>query len=186
MDGAVANSTPISVAVKAGALTVYVLHAGHACALSTAPRSALGMALHALTHILQQRAGNLPAVSFLKAAKYQDGHACYSDPVDEQHFLVKEINALPLLLCPGGRGSRLRPDLPGLSPDDLGGRSYLGAVRPPEGVLAPRAAGDFRLGRFLGTMALALLLPLSCLVAVMSSHRLSAAHAAGQRAAAGS
>ncbi|GCB53169.1 phospholipase C precursor [Streptomyces sp. NL15-2K] len=39
-------------------------------------------------------AGNLPAVSFLKAAEYQDGHAGYSDPVDEQHFLVKEINAL--------------------------------------------------------------------------------------------
>ncbi|MDH6455443.1 MULTISPECIES: alkaline phosphatase family protein [unclassified Streptomyces] len=40
------------------------------------------------------KAGNLPAVSFLKAAEYQDGHAGYSDPVDEQHFLVKEINAL--------------------------------------------------------------------------------------------
>ncbi|MGW2641101.1 phospholipase C [Streptomyces sp. NPDC001348] len=38
--------------------------------------------------------GNLPAVSFLKAAEYQDGHAAYSDPTDEQHFLVKEINAL--------------------------------------------------------------------------------------------
>ncbi|MFE9452181.1 phospholipase C [Streptomyces sp. NPDC006739] len=40
------------------------------------------------------KAGNLPAVSFLKAAEYQDGHAGYSDPLDEQHFLVKEINAL--------------------------------------------------------------------------------------------
>ena len=40
------------------------------------------------------KAGNLPAVSFLKAAEYQDGHAAYSDPVDEQHFLVREINAL--------------------------------------------------------------------------------------------
>ncbi|MFC5911516.1 phospholipase C [Streptacidiphilus monticola] len=39
-------------------------------------------------------AGNLPAVSFLKAGEYQDGHAAYSDPIDEQHFLVKEINAL--------------------------------------------------------------------------------------------
>ncbi|WP_406155028.1 phospholipase C [Streptomyces canus] len=39
-------------------------------------------------------AGNLPAVSFLKAGEYQDGHAGYSDPLDEQHFLVKEINAL--------------------------------------------------------------------------------------------
>lgn len=55
MDGAVANNTPISVAVEAGAETVYVLHAGYACALPAAPRSALGMALHALTLILQQR-----------------------------------------------------------------------------------------------------------------------------------
>jgi phospholipase C len=38
--------------------------------------------------------GNLPAVSFLKAAAYQDGHAGYSDPIDEQHFLVKTINAI--------------------------------------------------------------------------------------------
>jgi len=36
----------------------------------------------------------LPAVSFLKAPGYQDGHAAYSDPIDEQQFLVSEINAL--------------------------------------------------------------------------------------------
>ena len=29
---------------------------------------------------------NLPSVSFLKAAAYQDGHSGYSDPIDEQHF----------------------------------------------------------------------------------------------------
>ena len=40
------------------------------------------------------RPSNLPAVSFLKAAAYQDGHAGYSDPLDEQHFLVEQINAL--------------------------------------------------------------------------------------------
>jgi phospholipase C len=39
-------------------------------------------------------AGNLPAVSFLKAPAYQDGHAGYSDPLDEQTFLVDTINAL--------------------------------------------------------------------------------------------
>jgi len=38
--------------------------------------------------------GNMPSVSFLKAAKYQDGHAGYSDPLDEQRFLVKTINAI--------------------------------------------------------------------------------------------
>ena len=39
-------------------------------------------------------AGNMPAVSFLKAAAYQDGHAGYSDPLDEQTFLVDTINRL--------------------------------------------------------------------------------------------
>ncbi len=37
---------------------------------------------------------HLPAVSFLKAPGYQDGHAGYSDPIDEQKFIVHEINAL--------------------------------------------------------------------------------------------
>jgi phospholipase C len=38
--------------------------------------------------------GHLPAVSFLKAAAYQDGHAGYSDPLDEQTFLVDTVNQL--------------------------------------------------------------------------------------------
>jgi phospholipase C len=40
------------------------------------------------------KAGNLPAVSFLKAATYQDGHPGNSDPLDEQHFLVDTINKI--------------------------------------------------------------------------------------------
>jgi phospholipase C len=36
----------------------------------------------------------LPAVSFLKAPGYQDGHAAYSDPLDEQQFIAREINGL--------------------------------------------------------------------------------------------
>jgi len=39
-------------------------------------------------------ANNLPAVSFLKAPAYQDGHAGYSDPLDEQEFVVTTINRL--------------------------------------------------------------------------------------------
>ena len=39
-------------------------------------------------------ANNLPSVSFLKAPEYQDGHAGYSDPLDEQTFLVNTINSL--------------------------------------------------------------------------------------------
>ncbi len=34
-------------------------------------------------------AGHLPAVSYLKASGYQDGHAGYSSPLDEQTFVVK-------------------------------------------------------------------------------------------------
>jgi len=40
------------------------------------------------------QAGNFPAVSFLKAPGYQDGHAGYSDPLDEQKFIVDLINFL--------------------------------------------------------------------------------------------
>src|SRR5712691_10138608 len=38
--------------------------------------------------------GRLPAVSYVKAGAYQDGHAGYSDPIDEQIFVVGVINAL--------------------------------------------------------------------------------------------
>jgi phospholipase C len=41
--------------------------------------------------------GNLPAVSFLKAPTYQDGHPIDSDPQDEQIFLVNTINRLQSL-----------------------------------------------------------------------------------------
>lgn len=39
-------------------------------------------------------AGNFPAVSFIKAAGYRDGHAGYSDPIDEQSYLVTVINTI--------------------------------------------------------------------------------------------
>jgi len=38
--------------------------------------------------------GNMPAVSYLKAIGIQDGHAGYSDPLDEQQFLTKTINTI--------------------------------------------------------------------------------------------
>jgi phospholipase C len=40
------------------------------------------------------KAGNFPAVSFLKAPAYQDAHAGYSDPIDEQAWIVTVINFL--------------------------------------------------------------------------------------------
>jgi phospholipase C len=43
------------------------------------------------------KAGNLPAVSFLKAEGYQDAHPGYSDPLDEQTWVVDTINFLESL-----------------------------------------------------------------------------------------
>ncbi|MDE2212017.1 MAG: alkaline phosphatase family protein [Betaproteobacteria bacterium] len=40
------------------------------------------------------KSGNFPAVSFLKAPAYQDAHAGYSDPLDEQAFVTQVINFL--------------------------------------------------------------------------------------------
>jgi len=39
-------------------------------------------------------AGNLPAVNFVKAPAFQDGHAGYSNPIDEQAFLISVVSAL--------------------------------------------------------------------------------------------
>lgn len=39
-------------------------------------------------------AGNFPAVSFLKAPGFEDGHAGYSDPLDEGAFISETINVL--------------------------------------------------------------------------------------------
>lgn len=39
-------------------------------------------------------AGNYPAVNFLKAPGYQDGHAGYSSPLDEQTFITQVMNFL--------------------------------------------------------------------------------------------
>jgi phospholipase C len=38
--------------------------------------------------------GNLPQVSFLKAPKAEDGHAGYSDPIDEGQFLANVTNTI--------------------------------------------------------------------------------------------
>jgi phospholipase C len=40
------------------------------------------------------QAGNYPSVSYLKAPAAQDGHAGYSDPLDEQMFVTKVVNFL--------------------------------------------------------------------------------------------
>jgi NTE family protein len=55
MDGGVSDNTPISHAIELGADEVYVLPTGYACALHEPPRGALGMLLHAMSLIVQQR-----------------------------------------------------------------------------------------------------------------------------------
>ena len=43
------------------------------------------------------QAGNMPAISYLKAPAYQNGHPGYSDPIDEQNYLISTINRLQRL-----------------------------------------------------------------------------------------
>ena len=55
IDGGVTDNTPISHAVSLGADIVYVLATGYACALPAPPRNPLGMLLHTLTLLVEQR-----------------------------------------------------------------------------------------------------------------------------------
>lgn len=41
--------------------------------------------------------GNIPSISFLKAPAYRDGHAGYSNPLEEQTFIVDTINRIQTL-----------------------------------------------------------------------------------------
>jgi phospholipase C len=69
-------------------------------------------------------------VSFLKAPGYQDGHAAYSDPLDEQHFVATEINAL--MRTPDWRSTAVI-----ISYDDSDGwydHAYSGVTNPSQSV----------------------------------------------------
>lgn len=55
VDGALADNAAISQAVALGADRVFVLPTGYACALSTPPKHALGVAMQALGLLIQQR-----------------------------------------------------------------------------------------------------------------------------------
>lgn len=55
MDGAIANNTPISTALKLGAARVIVLPTGMSCALDKPPRGAVAFALHALNLLVMRQ-----------------------------------------------------------------------------------------------------------------------------------
>ncbi len=54
-DGGIANNTPITTAVEAGATEVWVLSTGYSCTQAAAPKTALAMAMQATAHLVQQR-----------------------------------------------------------------------------------------------------------------------------------
>lgn len=88
VDGVVSGQSGISHAVALGASTIYVLPAGAACEMAHPPRSAVGVALHALTLLLESSLANdvaayggaatihlLPAPCPLSVSPADFGHA---------------------------------------------------------------------------------------------------------------
>jgi NTE family protein len=55
IDGGVANNTPITTAIEAGATEVWVLSTGYSCGLPEPPSSALAAAMHSVALLVQQR-----------------------------------------------------------------------------------------------------------------------------------
>jgi len=85
----------------------------------------------------------LPAVTFLKAPGYQDGHAQYSNPRDEQAFVVKEVNALEQ--SPDWSSTAVVVNY-----DDSDGwydHYYTGVTNPSNGVGADNLTGPTVLGK---------------------------------------
>ena len=106
------------------------------------------------------KAGSLPAVSFLKAPSYQDGHASSSDPLDEQFFLVYTLNALQNL--PEWKNMAVI-----ITYDDSDG--WYDHVMPPivsqsqtafDGLTGPGACGQTAEGRYSGRCGYGPRLPL--------------------------
>lgn len=67
VDGGVANNAPISHAIELGADVVWVLPCGFACALPEAPSRVAGIALQALSILVQQRLS-------VDVRRYRDNH----------------------------------------------------------------------------------------------------------------
>jgi phospholipase C len=101
----------------------------------------------------------LPAVSFLKPAQYQDGHPSYSDPLALQTFLVKTINRLQkmpewrqmaiIILCDdsGGWYDHVMPSIIN--------QSHI----PQDALLGPGNAGNPPPGDYQGRLAYGMRIP---------------------------
>jgi NTE family protein len=55
IDGGIANNTPITTAIEAGATEVWVLSTGYSCALPSTPTKPLALAMHGVALLVQQR-----------------------------------------------------------------------------------------------------------------------------------
>ena len=88
VDGVVSGQSGVAQAVALGATTIYVLPTGAACALPRPPRSAIGVALHSLTSLIERRLATemaayadaatikvLPALCPLAVSPADFGHA---------------------------------------------------------------------------------------------------------------
>jgi NTE family protein len=58
VDGVLSGQSGVAQAVELGATTIFVLPSGAACALPRPPRSAVGVALHALSMLVERRLAN--------------------------------------------------------------------------------------------------------------------------------
>jgi NTE family protein len=96
VDGGVSGQSGVGQAVELGATTIYVVPAGAACALPQPPRTAIGVALHALSLLLETRLANeiarytsavevkiLPPLCPLAVSAADFGHA--EELIDRSH-----------------------------------------------------------------------------------------------------
>lgn len=103
---------------------------------------------------------NLPAVSFLKPAEYQDGHPKYSDPLLLQTFLVETINQLQMMREWENMAIIIVWDDTGGFYDHVMPTIINQSHVPPDALLGPGDAGNPPPGAYQGRLAYGMRLPL--------------------------
>jgi NTE family protein len=122
VDGGVANHTPVSVAIELGARKIFVLPVGYPW-LNREPKNALGMALHALARIVEQRLD-------VDVAAHRD---------------VADIHVLPALDLADVSPADFSHTKELIDWGYKAGRRYLGAAANGRGVVPERARRTLRL-----------------------------------------